>query len=142
MICTRSWLGLSLLDDTEEIVPGRAVAARWPGQPAFMVVSAYLATGKGLDKENLLILEKIGQAAARAGLPVILGADFSMPPDELVKSDFVQRMHAVVVGGEHSTKRARPGKQAGLLRCRRRAGQVSQGGSGQPRSCFPSSPPS
>ena len=63
MICTRSWLGLSLLDNTEEIVPGRAVAARWqvPGQPAFMVVSAYLVTGKGLDRDNLQFWRRSGK---------------------------------------------------------------------------------
>ena len=119
-MCTRHWLGLSHVteDSNGEIEPGRAVMARWqvPGQPAFFVVSAYLFTGTGLQQENLGIFEKIGQHAARAGMPAIMAADFNMAPSELALCDFAQKMHAAVVAPEQPTARCGPGKPVGLLR--------------------------
>ncbi len=45
-----------------------------------IIGSVYLKTGVGLGKENLEILGKVGEVAARAGLPAVIGGDFNMDP--------------------------------------------------------------
>jgi hypothetical protein len=47
-------------------------------------------------------------------MPVIMGADFNMEPDELARCDFVQRMHAVVVASDSTTARSGPGRESKL----------------------------
>eukprot|EP00972_Heterocapsa_arctica_P057125 8428972-Heterocapsa_arctica.AAC.1 len=78
MILARDWLGVSKPTFPFIIDPGRIVAAKieFPGCPPFCAISAYMVTGKGIEDENLQLLDAIGVAGASTELPVVLGADF------------------------------------------------------------------
>ena len=93
-----------------EVEPGRAVVEKWPvpGQPGVLVGSVYLKTGVGLGSENLEILNKIGEVAARAGLQVVIGGGYKVDPTELCKCDCPQKTRRAIVAPGGATLRMGP----------------------------------
>ena len=68
-----------------------------------MVCSLYLQVGIGLAPANLAMLADVGEAAAREGVPIIVGGDFNFGPATLRAAAFHTRAHATIVAPKAPT---------------------------------------
>ena len=65
--------------------------------------SVWLRDTEGMTDENMAILQAVSQALTKLKGPWILGGDWNMPPEELMKSGWVDSIEGVIVATKSNT---------------------------------------
>eukprot|EP00973_Karenia_brevis_P058334 8122728-Karenia_brevis.AAC.1 len=62
--------------------------------PAILAASVYLRVGDKASQYNIGLLEFLGSELSRHALPLMIGGDFNMTPEELEDTLFVEASSA------------------------------------------------